>query len=374
MYPVKNYKITCEFGKKGNWKCGYHCGIDLVPTDNDYNIYSPVYAKVHTVGKNHASYGNYVVLKHTDGYFSRYAHLKSISVKKGQTVSEGTLLGVMGNTGNSTGRHLHFEVHRGTSMAYPANTNPVTYLEGGIYSCENGIHFVKIPIPKFKIEVWDKPKKTGKIKNYANCGFFAGFKENGKYFTLPVGHLIADCTYITDLNYKYLQERGRIHNNKVYVNALMCPNGAVSPENKPFRAKSISSLVVMDGRAGVVKVKDLTPLLNADYVVSGVPVIKDGRDLSFGKDVVTEGWSAGSLYATKHIFLGLKGDDCIYLIGMQTKKSNCITSSEVYKKLKPYGFTDLIKLDGGGSTVLDFEGKNKFVTSENRQIHNVITW
>ena len=129
MYPVKNYKITCKYGVKGGWKCGYHCGVDLIPTDKDYNIYAPVKATVFTVKMNHSSYGNYVVLKHTDGYFSRYAHLDSIAVKKGQTVSEGTVLGVMGNTGNSSGRHLHFEVHRGTSMAYPANTDPMKYIQ-----------------------------------------------------------------------------------------------------------------------------------------------------------------------------------------------------------------------------------------------------
>ncbi len=375
MYPVKNYKITCAYGKKGSWKCGYHCGIDLVPADKkDYNIYSPVPAKVHTVGKNHASYGNYVVLKHTDGYFSRYAHLDSIAVKKGQAVNEGTILGIMGNTGNSTGRHLHFEVHKGSSMKYPANTDPTEYLSGALYSLVGGIHTVKIPISRFKIEVWDKPKKTTKIKNYANCGFFGGFKEGGKYFTLPVGHLIADCTYITDLNYKYLQERGKIKGNKVYVDASKCPNGAVSPENKAFGGKFISTLIVRSGRAGILKIKTIKDFMDAGYAVSGVPVIMNGKDVSYKNDVLTQGWTSGSLYNTKHIFVGLKGDEYIYLMGIQTKTGNCIQSSEVYKKLKGQGFTDVIKLDGGGSTVLDVEGKNKFVTSENRQIHNVIMW
>ena len=375
MFPVKNHKITCSYGIKGNWSCGYHCGIDLIPADGkDYNIYSPVHAKVYTVGKKHASYGNYVVLKHTDGYFSRYAHLNSIAVKKGQIVSEGTVLGVMGNTGNSTGRHLHFEVHKGSSMKYPANTNPVTYLENSVYSLVNGIHTIKIPISRFKIEVWDKPKKTAKIKNYANCGFFAGFKEKGKYFTLPVGHLIADCTYITDLNYKYLPERGKIKGNKVFIDASRCPNGAVSPENKAFGGKYISTLVVENSTAKIKKVKNLNGFDNANYAVSGVPVISNGKDVSYKNDVLTQGWTSGSLYPTKHIFVGLKGDGYIYLMGVQTKKSNCISSSEVYNKFKGQGFTDVIKLDGGGSTVLDVDGKNKFVTAENRQIHNVLMW
>lgn len=376
MFPVKNHKITCTYGKKGSWKCGYHCGVDLVPADGkDYNIYAPVYATVHSVVKNHSSYGNYVVLKHTDGYFSRYAHLDSIAVKKGQVVNEGDILGVMGNTGNSSGRHLHWEVHRGSSMVYPANTNPVTYLENGIYSYADGIHTVKIPISNFKIEVWDKFKKTSKIKNYANGGFFAdGYRENKKDFVLPVGHLIADCTYITELNYKYLQERGKIKGNKVYVNALKCPNGAVSPENKMFGGKYISTLVVMNGEADIVRAKSIEGFMDADYAVSGVPVIKDGKDVSWKNDVLPEGWESGNCRKAGHNFIGLKNDGYIYLMGITTKKDNCVQSSEVYNKLKPYGFSDVIKLDGGGSTVIDVDGKNKFVSAGNRQIHNVIMW
>lgn len=375
MYPVKNYKITCKYGVKGGWKCGYHCGVDLIPTDKDYNIYAPVKATVFTVKMNHSSYGNYVVLKHTDGYFSRYAHLDSITVKKGQAVSEGDILGVMGNTGNSSGRHLHFEVHKGLTMKYPANTNPVTYLENGIYSLVDGIHTIKIPISKFKIEVWDKFKKTSKIKNYANGGFFAdGYRENKKDFVLPVGHLIADCTYITELNYKYLQERGRIKGNKIYVDASKCPNGAVSPENKAFGGKFISTLIVRNGRADILKIKTIKDFMDADYAVSGVPVIKNGKDVSWKNDVLPEGWESGNCRKTGHNFIGLKNDGYIYLMGITSKKDNCIQSSEVYNLLKGQGFTDLIKLDGGGSTVIDFEGKNVFATSGNRQIHNVIMW
>lgn len=241
------------------------------------------------------------------------------------------------------------------------------------------IHMVQIPISNFRIEVWDKKKKTSKIKNYANCGFFGGFSEKKKYFTLPVGHLIADCTYITDLNYKYLPERGKIVGNKVYIDALKCPNGAVSPENEDFGGKALSTLIVNDGEVCITKVKSIADYKNAEYAVSGLPVIKDGKDVSWKNDVLPEGWSASSCYNTKHIFVGVKdngyiSNGYIYVMGIQTKTKNCIQSSEVYNLLKGYGFTDVIKLDGGGSTVMDVEGKNKFVTSGNRQIHNVIMW
>lgn len=55
-------------------------------------------------------YGNYIYIDHGDGYTSRYAHLTNISVKVGDKVSGGQMIGTVGSTGNSTGNHLHFEI------------------------------------------------------------------------------------------------------------------------------------------------------------------------------------------------------------------------------------------------------------------------
>lgn len=57
------------------------------------------------------SYGNAVKIKHNNGYYTLYAHLASVYVEQGQHVYKGDALGIMGNTGNSYGSHLHFEVH-----------------------------------------------------------------------------------------------------------------------------------------------------------------------------------------------------------------------------------------------------------------------
>lgn len=62
-------------------------------------------------------YGSYVVVRHTNGTQTLYAHLSSVSVSVGQSVSAGTVIGGMGNTGRSTGPHLHFEV-RGASNPF----------------------------------------------------------------------------------------------------------------------------------------------------------------------------------------------------------------------------------------------------------------
>ncbi|MCB0053589.1 MAG: M23 family metallopeptidase, partial [Caldilinea sp.] len=71
-----------------------------------------------------SGYGNYVIVDHGNGFTTLYAHLNSIFVSPGETVSKGQQVGTMGNTGNSTGPHLHFEI-RYSDVPY----NPSSYLK-----------------------------------------------------------------------------------------------------------------------------------------------------------------------------------------------------------------------------------------------------
>ena len=57
--------------------------------------------------------GNYIYINHNNGYISIYMHLADVFVSQGQTVSKGDTIGTMGNTGRSTGTHLHFAVYYG---------------------------------------------------------------------------------------------------------------------------------------------------------------------------------------------------------------------------------------------------------------------
>lgn len=81
-----------------------------------------------------ASYGNFVKILHPNGYYTLYAHLNAVYVKKGQTVQKGTKLGYMGKTDNAYGVHLHFEVRN------PYNTciDSTNYLNSDLPSSNRG--------------------------------------------------------------------------------------------------------------------------------------------------------------------------------------------------------------------------------------------
>jgi len=115
-WPVSGYRITSKMGKR--WG-RMHNGIDLIGRSNimaaDNGVVEFAAYKSGT--------GNTVIIDHKNGYKTLYGHLKSFNVKKGQTVQKGDSLGVMGSTGNSTGTHLHFEIHYKGKIL-----NPLDYL------------------------------------------------------------------------------------------------------------------------------------------------------------------------------------------------------------------------------------------------------
>ena len=77
------------------------------------------------------SYGNYVVVSHSDGTSTLYAHMSSRSVSVGQSVSQGQELGKVGSTGSSTGNHLHFEIRVNGSRVDPVNYFSGLYVRSG---------------------------------------------------------------------------------------------------------------------------------------------------------------------------------------------------------------------------------------------------
>jgi len=118
QYPLRGgIRVTCPFGKKGNWTAGWHIGVDMVGRE-DARIYAITTGKVQSVNAKSRSYGNHVLVQHNDGTVSLYAHLSEVWVKAGDVIDLDTALGKIGASGNATGVHLHLEVHK-ESYHYP---------------------------------------------------------------------------------------------------------------------------------------------------------------------------------------------------------------------------------------------------------------
>jgi murein DD-endopeptidase MepM/ murein hydrolase activator NlpD len=99
-----------------------HRAIDWGATTGT-NVYASDGGTVIYAGWSVVGYGNHIVLDHGNGFQTLYAHLSAIYVVSGQFVYKGTVIGAVGNTGNSSGPHLHFEIRYGSNLL-----NPLDYL------------------------------------------------------------------------------------------------------------------------------------------------------------------------------------------------------------------------------------------------------
>lgn len=109
---MKYHIITSKFGWRIHPILGTpqgHTGVDIGDGGiNNSNVYASSEGTVTFAGPN-GNYGNFVKIKHNNGTYTAYAHLSSITVKTGQNVKKKEVIGKVGNTGRSTGPHLHFE-------------------------------------------------------------------------------------------------------------------------------------------------------------------------------------------------------------------------------------------------------------------------
>ncbi|MFB7657312.1 MULTISPECIES: M23 family metallopeptidase [unclassified Streptomyces] len=127
--PVKKYKLSASFAQNGGMWASKHSGQDFaVPIGT--NVVATHGGTVVKAGGNGAgdgpAYGNAIVIKHGNGTYSQYAHLSKVNVKPGQVVKTGQSIAKSGNTGNSSGPHLHFEIR--TTANYGSAVDPVSFL------------------------------------------------------------------------------------------------------------------------------------------------------------------------------------------------------------------------------------------------------
>ncbi|MFB6944087.1 MULTISPECIES: M23 family metallopeptidase [unclassified Streptomyces] len=127
--PVAHYALSASFGNDGSRWAHKHSGQDFaVPVGT--KVQAAHGGTVVKAGPNGGgdgpAYGNAVVIRHGNGTYSQYAHLSKIDVRIGQTVKAGQKIALSGNTGNSSGPHLHFEIR--TTPNYGSAINPVSFL------------------------------------------------------------------------------------------------------------------------------------------------------------------------------------------------------------------------------------------------------
>jgi murein DD-endopeptidase MepM/ murein hydrolase activator NlpD len=124
-----NKPLTQEYGAtafaRTAYKTGFHNGMDYgIPVGTP--LLAAAEGKVFAVGNNgRYQYGKYIVIKHNDNFFTLYAHLSRQSVSVGQSVKQGELIGYSGNTGYSTGAHLHFGVYQTMELKGFTGVGPV---------------------------------------------------------------------------------------------------------------------------------------------------------------------------------------------------------------------------------------------------------
>lgn len=124
-----NGPVSSEYGPRGG---GMHNGIDVASGGQSNIAVKSAASGTVKQATTMSGYGNTVIVEHTvngQTYETLYAHLASINVSAGQSVGQGESVGVMGNTGQSTGTHLHFEIHEGAWNGAKSNAvDPRNYV------------------------------------------------------------------------------------------------------------------------------------------------------------------------------------------------------------------------------------------------------
>ncbi|WP_235615885.1 peptidoglycan DD-metalloendopeptidase family protein [Brevibacillus reuszeri] len=172
---MNEYRVTSPFG----WRSGpingnreFHTGIDLVKTHqapiNAFVAGEVMHAKEGVAGSGFGGYGIVVAIRDPEtGHLHCYAHLDSVAVKVGDKVKQGQLIGRQGNTGQSTGSHLHYEIRKSSSPQYGWIADrekncfePVKYLDDYFAKAQNNPKPVDKPVNK---QADEKTKEALKV-------------------------------------------------------------------------------------------------------------------------------------------------------------------------------------------------------------------
>jgi hypothetical protein len=227
---------VCEVTQ--GYKGEKHKGIDIVKEGYqlDYIVahsngtvvaYQNNYA---TTDKTGNSYGNYVKIKHDEGYHTLYAHMKyqSVTVKTGDAVKKGQVIGYMGNTGHSNGGHLHFEVWKDGSRIDPTKyleedlttTTPTTPTATLKYKVGDTVTINGVYVSSTSDKMYKPAKSKGKITKIVEGARNPYLLENGNIGWVNdacITSLVQNTTYKTVANCSWLNLRtSASYGNNIY--------------------------------------------------------------------------------------------------------------------------------------------------------------
>jgi len=225
--------------------------------------------------------------------------------------------------------------------------------------------YLEIPVEEFKIVYWDKHKNeisSSTYKNYFNLGYFAW--DEFLTYTLPVANLV--CDFDVDIKeiqpdaIEVLKNRKR-NENKLYS---FCYHG-IDGFGKEFKEKKVSTLVIDKEGAHIDKYNNLNDNNDVKYAVSGAPIIWNGSEWN---DVSSEGWDDRIKSDTWHGLLAVKAVKNEKIIYIARKG----TWASIQKQIKDFGFSRVIKIDGGGSFIFSNKEAGVYIKEkENRRINNI---
>lgn len=394
QYPFRGkYKITCPFGKKGSWKCGWHIGVDIVGI-GDIDIYPISDGVVESINAKGSAYGKHICINHDDGMVSLYAHLKSIEVQKGERVNMNSLLGLMGATGNASGSHLHLELHK-DEYRYPKGddaewvVDPIQWIEEHMHMCKvdkltilnndkkvevdavniDGTNYIKLRDMEKLCDVVvgyrdgivtvDKKKNEFKAYNYA-------YKQTSRGRTIATHQLrvwevdpmmlkakavktnlnTVDEKYMVNAGYGWWEDSAR---RKPYGLSVLVSEGEILCNSTPHGDPCGCLIVYKDGSCTVKKVGNIAHEKNVWFAVGGMtvcPTVESNDEGFIGvyADVLREcprvamGWNP-----TKRK---------VMIVGYS--KMAAVRARDALNEL---GCVGGITLDAGGSTIMKENGK-----------------
>lgn len=246
VFKNKGNVITQAFKKR------VHNGIDLVGTG-----YTLDYITAHSEGtvvairnnyktndKTGCSYGNYVKIKH-NGYYTLYAHMKynSVTVRVGQKVSKGQVIGYMGNTGHSFGAHLHFEVRDKNDNFI----NPTPYINADL-PVNNPVEPDYTGVITYQVYTNEWLPEVKKCDNTADgyAGIYkkpiSGFRCKPEYGEITVQAHIKNGSWLDKVNSKNYKKNDKSNPNSysgIYGQPIDCIKIKSTKGHVDYRAHTI---------------------------------------------------------------------------------------------------------------------------------------